>query len=138
MQWLLRSRPEKESLADRIESVSLSEDGRSRFRDRYEELHRGRPIHQDVWQVFDLENVLSLVTKRVHSRLSHLRDCKKSVSYRSSSFLLLSLSAVAISDLDRLIGEGVTLCGHACFNTTCSLATVLKGGADCELASRHG
>ena len=46
-------------------------------------------------------------------------------------FLLPSLSAVAISDLDRLIGEGVTLCGHACFKTTCSLATVLKGVADC-------
>ena len=46
-------------------------------------------------------------------------------------FMLPSSSAVTISDLDRLIGEGVTLCGHACFNTTCSLATVLKGGADC-------
>ena len=40
-------------------------------------------------------------------------------------------SSVTISDLDRLIGEGVTLCGHACFNTTCSLESVLKGGADC-------
>ena len=46
-------------------------------------------------------------------------------------FLLPSSRAVTISDLDRLIDEGVTLCGHACFNTTCSLATVLKGGADC-------
>ena len=46
-------------------------------------------------------------------------------------FLLPFSSAVTISDLDRLIDEGVTLCGHACFNTTCSLATVLKGGADC-------
>ena len=45
--------------------------------------------------------------------------------------LLPFASVVTISDLDRLIGEGVTLCGHACLNTTCSLATVLKGGADC-------
>ena len=44
---------------------------------------------------------------------------------------LLPSSSVTISDLDRLIGEGVTLCGHACFNTTCSLESVLKGGADC-------
>ena len=52
-------------------------------------------------------------------------------------FMLPSSSAVATSDLDRLIGEGVTLCGQ-CFNTTCSLATVLKGGADCDKTSRHG
>ena len=39
--------------------------------------------------------------------------------------LLPSSSAITISDLDRLIADGVTLCGHACFNTTCSLATVL-------------
>ena len=51
---------------------------------------------------------------------------------------LLPPSSVSFSDLDRLIGEGVTLCGHACFNTTCSLESVLKGGADCETASRHG
>ena len=44
---------------------------------------------------------------------------------------LLPSSSVTVSDLDRLIGKGVTLCGHACFNTTCSLESVLKGGADC-------
>ena len=44
---------------------------------------------------------------------------------------LLPSSSVTISDLDRLLGEGVTLCGHACLNTTCSLESVLKGGADC-------
>ena len=44
---------------------------------------------------------------------------------------LLPSSSVTVSDLDRLLGGGVTLCGHACFNTTCSLESVLKGGADC-------
>ena len=44
---------------------------------------------------------------------------------------LLPSSSVTVSDLDRLLGESVTLCGHACFNTTCSLESVLKGGADC-------
>ena len=44
-------------------------------------------------------------------------------------FMLPFSSAVTISDLDRLLGEGVTLCGHACFNTTCSPESVLKGGA---------
>ena len=48
----------------------------------------------------------------------------------SSGFLLPS-SVVTIFDLDRLIGEDVTLCGHACFNITCSLESVLKGDADC-------
>ena len=42
---------------------------------------------------------------------------------------LLPPSSVTVSDLDRLLGECVTLCGHACFNTTCSLESVLKGGA---------
>ena len=44
---------------------------------------------------------------------------------------LLPSSSVTVSNPDRLLGEGVTLCGHACFNTTCSLESVLKGGADC-------
>ena len=60
---------------------------------------------------------------------------RRSVTYSKIAkcgILLPSSSAVTISGLDRLINEGVTLCGHACFNTTCSLATVLKGGADCE------
>ena len=51
--------------------------------------------------------------------------------FAKCGFLLPFSSVVTISDLDRLIGEGVTLCGCACFNTTCSLATVLKSGADC-------
>ena len=84
----------------------------------------------------------SQVCLRFHR--SDLGDRKLHVAKSENSkiakcgFLLPSSSTVAMSDLDRLIGEGVTLCGHACFNTTCSLATVLKGGADCDKTSRHG
>ena len=44
---------------------------------------------------------------------------------------LLPYSSVTVSNPDRLLGEGVTLCGNACFNTTCPLESVLNGGADC-------
>ena len=60
-----------------------------------------------------------------------LHVAKSELSKIAKCGFLLPPSSVSFSDLDRLIGEGVTLCGHACFNTTCSPATVLKDGADC-------
>ena len=86
----------------------------------------------NCWGYYTLVGRLPLL--RFHR--SDLGDFKLHVAKSENSktakcgFLLPS-SAVTISDLDRLIGEGVTLCGHACFNTTCSLESVLKGGADC-------
>ena len=50
---------------------------------------------------------------------------------KSPCAVLLPSSPVTVSDLDRLLGKGVTLCGHACFNTNCSLDSVLKSGVDC-------
>ena len=67
-----------------------------------------------------------------------LHVAKSEYSKIANCGFLLPPSSVSFSDPDRLIGEGVTLCGHACFNTTCSLQSVLKSGADCETASRHG
>ena len=98
------------------------------------------PLSPDVFRRLSSSAFAGLL--RFHR--SDLGDRKLHVAKSENSkiakcgFLLPSSSAVAISDLDRLIGEGVTLCGHACFNTTCSLATVLKGGADCDKTSRHG
>ena len=54
-----------------------------------------------------------------------------STKSRQVWFFLLPHSSVTVSNLDRLLGEGVTLCGHAGFNTTCPLESVLNGGADC-------
>ena len=85
--------------------------------------------HSQVCYVFHRSDLGDRKLHVAKSEYSKIAKC---------GFLLPSSSAVAISDLDRLIGEGVTLCGHACFNTTCSLATVLKGGADCDKTSRHG
>ena len=59
---------------------------------------------------------------------SDLGDRKLHVAKSEHS---LPYSSVTDSIPDRLLGEGVTLCGHACFNTTCPLESVLKGGADC-------
>ena len=64
-----RSRSQQGPLPDRVESVSSSEDDRSRFRDRDKERHRGRPVHQDPCS-FDLHNFLSWLTKRVHIQSS--------------------------------------------------------------------
>ena len=51
---------------------------------------------------------------------------------KSPSAVFCSLPALLQSQILRgLLGEGVTLCGHTCFNTTCSLESVLKDGADC-------
>ena len=51
---------------------------------------------------------------------------------------LLPYSSVTVSNPDRLLGEGVTLCGHACFNTTCPLHPSSMVVLIAELASPHG
>ena len=95
------------------------------------------PLSPDVFRRLSSSAFAGLL--RFHR--SDLGDRKLHVAKSENSTIvkcvfLLSSSAVAISDLDWLIGEDVTLCGHACFNTTCSLAIVLKGGADCDKTSR--
>ena len=109
-----------------------------------------------IWQLFAAPRCWRFSVTRCVSAclLQHLQVCYASIApnlgtancmWQKSEHskigkcgFLLPPSSVSFSDLDRLIGEGVTLCGHACFNTTCSLESVLKGGADCGTASRHG
>ena len=49
---------------------------------------------------------------------------------------LLPHSSVTVSNPDRLLGEGVTLCGHACFKHHLPSGIRLNGCADAEL--HHG
>ena len=79
--------------------------------------------HSQVCYVFIAQTLVN-----ANFVLRNLRTLKSP----NAVFCYLLLVLLLSPDLDRLIGEGVTLCGQACFNTTCSLATVLKGGADCD------
>ena len=91
-----------------------------------------RLFHQNVFGRLSVAAFAGLL--RYHR--SDLGDRKLHVAKSEHSKIakcdfLLPSSSVTVSDLDRLLGDGVTLCGHACFNTTCSLESVLKGGVDC-------
>ena len=97
------------------------------------------PLSPDVFRRLSSSAFAGLL--RFHR--SDLGDRKLIVAKSENSkiakcgFLLPSSSAVAISGLDRLIGEGVTLCGHACFNTTCSLIVTKHHGTVKTLGSRR-